>query len=74
MWLRGYSRSLQLVPLESLGAVYYSTYIITMAESVAICEILCCAALATYSINKYSASKNGVTLKTGLGFVHGHWK
>jgi len=22
----------------------------------------------------YSASKHGVTLKTGLGFVEGHWK
>jgi len=23
---------------------------------------------------RYSASKNGVTLKTGLGFVQGHYK
>jgi len=23
---------------------------------------------------RYSASKNGVILKTGLGFVQGHWE
>jgi len=32
-----------------------------MAVSVALCEI-------------FIASKNGVTLKTGSGFVQGHWK
>jgi len=32
--------SLKLVPLESLGAVSYSPSIVTMAVSVAICEIL----------------------------------
>jgi len=31
--------SLKLVPFESLGAVSYSPSIITMAVSVAICEI-----------------------------------
>jgi len=31
--------SLQLVPLESLGAVFYSPSIVTMAVSVAVCEI-----------------------------------
>jgi len=37
--LRGHSRSLKLVPFESLGAVSYSPSIITMAVSVAVCEI-----------------------------------
>jgi len=38
--------------------VSYSPSIVTMAVSVAVCEI--------FSI------KSGVTLKTGLGFVQGH--
>ena len=33
------SSSLKLVPFESLGAVSYSPSIVTMAVSVAICEI-----------------------------------
>jgi len=39
MWLRGHSRSLKLVPFKSLGAVSYSTSIVTMAVSLAISEI-----------------------------------
>ena len=39
MWVRGHSRSLKLEPLESLGAVSYSPSIVTMAVSVAVCEI-----------------------------------
>ena len=50
--------SLKLVPLESLGAVSYSPSIVTMAVSVAVCEI--------FSV------KNGVTLKTRLGVVQGN--
>jgi len=37
--LRGHSRSLKLVPFESLGAVSYSPSVVTMAVSVAVCEI-----------------------------------
>ena len=48
------------VLFESLGAASYSPSIVTMAVSVAVCG--------------YITSKNGVTLKTGLGFVQGHWK
>jgi len=51
------------VPFKSLGAVSYSPSIVTMAVSVDVCEI--------FSV---LASKSGVTLKTGLGFVQGHWK
>ena len=37
--VRGHSRSLKLVPFESVGAVSYSPSIVTMAVSVAVCEI-----------------------------------
>jgi len=39
MWVRGHSRSLKLVPFERLGAVSYSLSIVTVAVSVAVCEI-----------------------------------
>ena len=39
MWVRGHSRSLKLVPFKSLGAVSYSSSIVTMAVCVAVCEI-----------------------------------
>ena len=58
MWLRGNSRSLKLVPFESLDAVSYSPSIVTMAVSVAVCEL--------FSV------MNGVTLKTRLGVVQGY--
>jgi len=48
-----------MVPFESSGTVSYSHFIETMAVSVAVCDM-------------YLASKNGLTLKTGLGFVQGH--
>ena len=47
------------MPFDSVGAVSYSPSIVTVAVSIAVCEIF---------------SVNGVTLKTGLGFVQGHWK
>jgi len=56
MWVTGHSRSLKLVPFESLGAVSYSLSIVAMAVSVAVCEI--------FSVKE--------TLKTRLGVVHGH--
>ena len=60
MWVRGYSWSSKLVPFESLGAVSYSPSIVTRAVSVAVCDNL--------------ESKSCMTLKTGLGFIQGHWK
>jgi len=39
-WVRGHSRSLQLLPFESLGAVLsYSLSLVTMTVAVAVCEI-----------------------------------
>jgi len=52
MWVRGHSRSLKLVPFESLDAVSYSPSIVTMAVSVAVCEI--------FSVNEWRDVKNQV--------------
>jgi len=38
-WVRSHSKSLKLVPFESMGAVSYSPSIVTIAVSVAVCEI-----------------------------------
>jgi len=39
MWVRGHSRSLKVVPFESVGTVSYSPFIVTMAVSAAILDI-----------------------------------
>ena len=39
MWVTGHSKSLKVVPFESLGTVSYSHSIVTMAVSAAILEI-----------------------------------
>jgi len=54
--------SLKLVPFESLGAVSYSPSIVTVLW------------LYLYPFVRYSVSKNGVSLTTRLGVVHGHRK
>ena len=53
MWVRGHWKSLKVVSFESLVTVSYSPSIVTMAASVAVCEI--------FSV------KCGMTLKTGSG-------
>jgi len=63
MWVRGHSRSLKVVQFESLGTVTYSPFMVTMAISVAI--------FSDFS-ERYSASKNGLTLKSGFGVLQGH--
>ena len=40
MWVRGHSKSLKMVPFESLGTVSYSPSIITMTVSLDISEII----------------------------------
>jgi len=39
MCVRGHSRSLKVVPFESLGTIFHSPSIVTMAVSLAISEI-----------------------------------
>jgi len=61
--VRGHSRSLKWVPFESLGAVSYSPSIVTMAVSVAVCEI--------FSVKELCDLEDGVR---DLGFVQGNCK
>jgi len=56
MWVRGHSRSLKLVPFKSLRAVYYSSSIVTMAVSVAVCEI--------FSAKEWCDLKNRVRVRS----------
>jgi len=39
MWVRGHSKSLKVVPFESLGTLSYLPSIFTMAISCIVCEI-----------------------------------
>ena len=39
MWVRDHSRSLKVVPFKSVGTVYYSPSIVTMAVSASISQI-----------------------------------
>jgi len=52
MWVTGHSRSLKLMPFESLGAVSYSLFIVTVAVSVDVCEI--------FSVKKWRDLENQV--------------
>ena len=52
--------SLNVVPFKSLGAASYSTSVVTMAVSVAVCDI--------FNVKEW------LDLETGLGFVRSHWK
>jgi len=56
--VRGHSMSLKLMPFERLGAVSYSPSIVTVAVSVAVCEI--------FSVKEWR------DLETRLGVVQGH--
>ena len=57
MGIRGNSRSLKLVPFESLDAVSYSPSIVTVAVSVAVCEI--------FSVKEWRDLENQVRGRSG---------
>ena len=48
--------SLKLVPFESLGAVFYSPFIVTVAVSVGVCEI--------FSVKEWCNLENRVTVRS----------
>ena len=56
MWVRDHSRSLKLVPFKSLGAVSYLPSIVTLAVSVAVCEI--------FSSNEWCDLENRVRVRS----------
>ena len=58
IWVKRHSRSLNMVPFESLGTVSYSHSITTIAVSSSISEI--------FSV------KNGLILKSRFGVVQDH--
>jgi len=56
MWVIGHSRSLKMVPFESLCTVSYSPSIVTMAVSVAVCDI--------FSVNEWPDIENRVRVRS----------
>jgi len=56
MWVRDHSRSFKLVPFESLDTVSYSSFIVTMAVSVAICDI--------FSVKEWCDLENRVRVRS----------
>jgi len=56
MWDRGHSKLLKLVPLESLGAISYSSSVVIMAVYVAVCEI--------FSVKEWCDLENRVMVRS----------
>jgi len=58
IWVRGHSKLLKVVPLESLGMVSYSPSIVTMAISVVILEIFSVKEWLDFEILVWSPSRS----------------
>ena len=56
MWVIGHSRSLKVLPFESLATVSYSPSRVTMAVSVAVCEI--------FSVKEWCDLENRVRVRS----------
>jgi len=56
MWVKDHSRSLKLVPFESLRVVSYLSSIVTMAVSLAVCEI--------FSVKEWCDLENRVRVRS----------
>jgi len=54
--VKGHSRSLELVPFESLDAVSYSPSVVTMSVSVDVCEI--------FSVKQWCDLENRVRIRS----------
>jgi len=53
---RGHSMSLKVVPFKSLGAVFYSPSVVTMAVSIAVCQI--------FSVKEWCDLENRVRVRS----------
>jgi len=58
MWVRGHSRSLTVIPFESLVTVSYSPSVVTMAVSVAILEVFSIKEWPDFEIWVWSPSRS----------------
>jgi len=72
MWVRCHSKSLKVVPFESLGTVSYSSSIVTMAVSLVISEIFSLKEwpdLEVWVWGSFKVIENGAVRQTMYNFL-----